>query len=108
MKAGDVQHDVGHIVGMVSNALQVAQNIDENYPRTGLAHPSIQSGDVLSPQELFFSVDFILKMIEGTQLIRRALAHAHISLTAVESTRNVISFHAASMRRKALNLSAIA
>lgn len=51
---------------------------------------------------------FILKMIEGTQLIRRALAHAHISLTALESTSNVISFHAASMRRNALNLSSIA
>lgn len=51
---------------------------------------------------------FISKMIADTQLIRRTLAHAHGELILADSTSNVISFHAAAMRRKARQLAATA
>jgi hypothetical protein len=44
-------------------------------------------------------VGFIRKMIEDSQLIRRALTHTHQQLIAAEPRHNVISFEAAARRR---------
>lgn len=51
---------------------------------------------------------FISKIVADTQLIRRTLMHVHSMLTAADATNNVISFHAAAMRRNALKLAASA
>lgn len=51
---------------------------------------------------------FISKMIADTQLIRRTLTHVHGMLTDAETKNNVISFHAAAMRRTAPKLAATA
>lgn len=51
---------------------------------------------------------FISKMIADSRLIRRALAHAHKSLMAMDATSNVLSFQAAARRRAGLALTATA
>ena len=61
---GDVAGEVGDVVAVVANSLEVAQDVDEVDALLGIAFPPVQSVDVVPAVPFFLAADAVLEVVD--------------------------------------------